>query len=138
MTAPLEIDSRSGTPNADAHDGLLGLSRCMRQNGISEFPDPETGSDGIGGLHELFSRTDLESPPRSEGPGELPACPHPESRGRSRRRGLTQRRVLALVLAREGRTRRSSAHDRLRHARRRQCDLAIGRRFDLATAVGLK
>jgi hypothetical protein len=38
------------------------LSRCMRANGIPEFPDPQPGSDVLTGLHGLFQNFDLESP----------------------------------------------------------------------------
>jgi hypothetical protein len=56
------IDSGSAAPDTDAQDQLLRLSRCMRANGIPEFPDPKPGSDLITGLHGLFSNFDLESP----------------------------------------------------------------------------
>jgi hypothetical protein len=54
--------SGSGQDDTDVQDGLLKLSRCMRENGIPEFPDPKPGSDLISGLHGLFSDFDLESP----------------------------------------------------------------------------
>ena len=56
------IDTGSATPDTDAQDQLLKLSRCMRENGIPEFPDPTPGSDAISGLHSLFSDYDLDSP----------------------------------------------------------------------------
>ena len=56
------LRSDPSAPDTDAQDQLLKLSRCMRKNGIPEFPDPEPGSDVIGGLHGLFSGFDLESP----------------------------------------------------------------------------
>jgi hypothetical protein len=34
----------SGPPSAQAHAQLLQVSQCMRQHGISSFPDPQTGS----------------------------------------------------------------------------------------------
>lgn len=34
----------SGPPSAQAHAQLLQISECMRQHGISNFPDPQTGS----------------------------------------------------------------------------------------------
>jgi hypothetical protein len=58
----LGIDSGSAAPDTDAQDQLLRLSRCMRENGIPEFPDPKPGSDALSGLHGLFSNFDLESP----------------------------------------------------------------------------
>jgi hypothetical protein len=56
------VDAGSAAPDTDAQDQLLELSRCMRANGIPEFPDPKPGSDVISGLHELFANYDLESP----------------------------------------------------------------------------
>jgi hypothetical protein len=56
------IDAGSLAPDTDAQDQLLELSRCMRENGIPEFPDPEPGTDVISGLHGLFADYDLESP----------------------------------------------------------------------------
>jgi hypothetical protein len=56
------IDSGSAGPNTDAQDQLLELSRCMRANGIPEFPDPKPGSDLLTGLHGLFENFDLGSP----------------------------------------------------------------------------
>jgi hypothetical protein len=54
--------SGPGQDDTDVQDGLLKLSRCMRENGIPEFPDPKPGSDLISGLHGLSSDFDLESP----------------------------------------------------------------------------
>lgn len=34
----------SGPPSPQAHAQLLHISQCMRQHGISSFPDPQTGS----------------------------------------------------------------------------------------------
>jgi hypothetical protein len=56
------IDVGSDGGDANAQDALLKLSRCMRKNGIPEFPDPKPNSDALGGLHDLFSDYDLESP----------------------------------------------------------------------------
>jgi hypothetical protein len=56
------IDSGAAEPNTDAQDQLLALSRCMRANGISEFPDPKPGSDVLSGLHGLFENFDLGAP----------------------------------------------------------------------------
>jgi hypothetical protein len=58
----LGIDPGSEAPDTGAQDQLLELSRCMRANGIPEFPDPKPGSDAITGLHGLFENFDLESP----------------------------------------------------------------------------
>jgi hypothetical protein len=56
------IDSGSAAPDTDAQDQLLELSRCMRANGIPEFPDPKPRSDVLAGLHGLFEDFDLGSP----------------------------------------------------------------------------
>jgi hypothetical protein len=48
--------------NTDVQDGLLNIARCMRANGIPEFPDPQPGTDLITGLHGLFKNYDLNSP----------------------------------------------------------------------------
>jgi hypothetical protein len=58
----LGIDVGSDGGDAEARDGLLRLSRCMRANGLPEFPDPKPNSDALGGLHDLFSDYDVESP----------------------------------------------------------------------------
>jgi hypothetical protein len=56
------IDVGSNGGDSEAQDALLKLSRCMRANGLPEFPDPKPNSDALGGVHELFSGYDLESP----------------------------------------------------------------------------
>ena len=56
------IDSGSAAPDTESQDQLLKLSRCMRANGIPEFPDPKPGSDVLSGLHGLFQDFDLGSP----------------------------------------------------------------------------
>jgi hypothetical protein len=56
------VDSGSAAPDTGAQDQLLELSRCMRANGIPEFPDPKPGSDALTGLHGLFENFDLGSP----------------------------------------------------------------------------
>jgi hypothetical protein len=56
------VDSGSAAPDTDTQDRLLGLSRCMRANGIPEFPDPKPGTDVLTGLHGLFKNFDLGSP----------------------------------------------------------------------------
>jgi hypothetical protein len=58
----LGIASGAGDTDTGAQDQLLKLSRCMRANGIPEFPDPEPGTDLVNGLHGLFAEFDLESP----------------------------------------------------------------------------
>jgi hypothetical protein len=58
----LGIDSGSDAPDTGAQDQLLELARCMRANGIPEFPDPKPGSDVLSGLHGLFEDFDLDSP----------------------------------------------------------------------------
>lgn len=52
----------SGQDDTAVRDGLLQFSRCMRDNGVSEFPDPKPGSDLISGLHGLFEGIDQEAP----------------------------------------------------------------------------
>jgi hypothetical protein len=58
----LGIDAGAAGSDTGAQDQLLKLSRCMRENGIPEFPDPEPGTDLLNGLHGLFAEFDLESP----------------------------------------------------------------------------
>jgi hypothetical protein len=48
--------------DSGSEDQLLELARCMRANGIPEFPDPKPGSDVLSGLHGLFEDFDLDSP----------------------------------------------------------------------------
>lgn len=48
--------------DTDVQDGLLRFSRCMRENGVPEFPDPKPGSDLLSGLHGLFEGIDQGSP----------------------------------------------------------------------------
>jgi hypothetical protein len=56
------LDSGSSAADTSVQDQLLKLSRCMRANGIPEFPDPKGGSDLMTGLHEMFGDYDLNSP----------------------------------------------------------------------------
>jgi hypothetical protein len=58
----LGIDTGSDGGDAETRDGLLRLSRCMRANGLPDFPDPRPDSDSLSGLHDLFGEYDLESP----------------------------------------------------------------------------
>jgi hypothetical protein len=44
----------------EAQDTLLKFSRCMRANGVPEFPDPKSG--GNGSLRSVFGEVDLQSP----------------------------------------------------------------------------
>jgi hypothetical protein len=44
----------------EARDTLLEFSRCMRANGVPEFPDPKSG--GNGSLRSVFGEVDLQSP----------------------------------------------------------------------------
>lgn len=54
----LTFGSAPSPDDPEAGDALLGFSRCMRENGISEFPDPTPS----GGFHGLFDGVDLQSP----------------------------------------------------------------------------
>jgi hypothetical protein len=56
------IGPGSGAQDPEVQDGLLDFSRCMRENGIPEFPDPKPGSDLISGLHALFDGIDQQAP----------------------------------------------------------------------------
>ena len=42
----------------ESQDALLGFSRCMRENGVPEFPDPTPS----GGFHGLFDGIDPDAP----------------------------------------------------------------------------
>jgi hypothetical protein len=48
----------SGTQDPAVEDAILDFSRCMRDNGVPEFPDPKPGA----GFHGLFEGIDQESP----------------------------------------------------------------------------
>lgn len=52
----------SGQDDTDVQDGLLEFSRCMRENGVTEFPDPQPNGDLLSGLHGLFEGIDQDSP----------------------------------------------------------------------------
>jgi hypothetical protein len=48
----------SDTQDPEVEDAILDFSRCMRDNGVPEFPDPKPGE----GFHGLFDGIDQESP----------------------------------------------------------------------------
>ncbi len=48
--------------DTEMQDALLAFSRCMRENGVAEFPDPKPSSDSLGALHGLFDGVDQQSP----------------------------------------------------------------------------
>jgi hypothetical protein len=48
----------SDTQDPEVEDAILDFSRCMRDNGVPEFPDPQPG----GGFHGLFEGIDQDSP----------------------------------------------------------------------------
>lgn len=62
QAAGLAIGPGSGAQDPAVQDGLLEFSRCMRENGVAEFPDPKPNSDLLSGLHGLFDGIDQESP----------------------------------------------------------------------------
>lgn len=47
-----------GAQDPEVEDAILDFSRCMRENGIPEFPDPKPGA----GFHGLFEEIDPQSP----------------------------------------------------------------------------
>jgi hypothetical protein len=55
------IDALAAAQDPEAQDQLLEFSRCMRANGVPDFPDPKpSGSDS---LRSIFGEVDLQSPP---------------------------------------------------------------------------
>jgi hypothetical protein len=48
----------SDAQDPEVEDATLDFSRCMRENGVPEFPDPQPGA----GFHGLFDNIDPESP----------------------------------------------------------------------------
>ena len=44
----------------EARDQLLAFSRCMRRNGVPDFPDPKPNA--AGSLRSIFGNVDLQSP----------------------------------------------------------------------------
>jgi hypothetical protein len=57
----LPLGPQSGQ-DTEMQDALLEFSRCMRANGVAEFPDPKPSKDAIGALHGLFDGIDQQSP----------------------------------------------------------------------------
>jgi hypothetical protein len=54
------FDPGSLAQDPEAQDTLLEFSRCMRANGVPDFPDPNP--NGNGSLRSVFGAVDLESP----------------------------------------------------------------------------
>jgi hypothetical protein len=54
------IDSLQATQDPQTRDQLLEFSRCMRQNGVPDFPDPKPNATGS--LRSIFGKVDLQSP----------------------------------------------------------------------------
>jgi hypothetical protein len=48
----------AGSRDPAVEDAILDFSRCMRENGVPEFPDPQPGA----GFHGLFEGIDQQSP----------------------------------------------------------------------------
>jgi hypothetical protein len=48
----------SDAQDPEVEDAILDFSRCMRENGVPEFPDPQPGA----GFHGLFDGIDQQSP----------------------------------------------------------------------------
>jgi hypothetical protein len=54
------IDSLGRADDPETRDQLLEFSRCMRANGVPEFPDPKAGASGS--LRNIFGDVDVQSP----------------------------------------------------------------------------
>jgi hypothetical protein len=54
------IDSLGQADDPETRDALLEFSRCMRANGVPEFPDPDP--DASGSLRSIFGDVDIQSP----------------------------------------------------------------------------
>jgi hypothetical protein len=54
------IDSLAAADDPETRDQLLDFSRCMRANGVPEFPDPKPGASGS--LRSIFGDIDVQSP----------------------------------------------------------------------------
>src|SRR5262245_25471503 len=52
--------SLSEADDPETQDQLLEFSRCMRANGVPDFPDPKP--NGSGSLESIFGGVDVESP----------------------------------------------------------------------------
>jgi hypothetical protein len=54
------VDPGSVAQDPEARDQLLRFSRCMRRNGVPDFPDPNPNASGS--LRSVFGKVDLQSP----------------------------------------------------------------------------
>jgi len=54
------IDSLAPARDPRTRDQLLRFSRCMRRNGVPDFPDPKLNASGS--LRSIFGTVDLQSP----------------------------------------------------------------------------
>ena len=54
------FDPGSVAQDPEARDQLLEFSRCMRRNGVRDFPDPKPNTSGS--LRSIFGKVDLQSP----------------------------------------------------------------------------
>jgi hypothetical protein len=54
------IDSLPAAQDPQTRDQLLKFSRCMRRNGVPDFPDPKPNESGS--LRNIFGQVDLQSP----------------------------------------------------------------------------
>jgi hypothetical protein len=54
------IDSLAAADDPETRDQLLDFSRCMRANGVPDFPDPKPGASGS--LRSIFGDIDVQSP----------------------------------------------------------------------------
>jgi hypothetical protein len=54
------VDPGAVAQDPEARDQLLAFSRCMRANGVPDFPDPKQSATGS--LRSIFGKVDLQSP----------------------------------------------------------------------------
>jgi hypothetical protein len=54
------VDPGSVAQDPEARDQLLKFSRCMRRNGVPDFPDPKPNATSS--LRSIFGEVDLQSP----------------------------------------------------------------------------
>jgi hypothetical protein len=54
------INSVTGAQDPETRDQLLEFSRCMRRNGVPDFPDPKPNASGS--LRSIFGKVDVQSP----------------------------------------------------------------------------
>jgi hypothetical protein len=54
------VDSLRATQDPQTRDQLFEFSRCMRRNGVPDFPDPKPNATGS--LRSVFGNVDLQSP----------------------------------------------------------------------------